>query len=74
MLESRNAGFHNLKNSVTVQLTSLASIKAYLKAQGIATMPVQRKWNALVFYCTDPEGHRLEFWTNEDGSRVSLDG
>ena len=60
--------------TLTWQVTSLASIKAYLKAQGIATTPVQRKWNALVFYCTDPEGHRLEFWTNEDGSRVSLDG
>jgi catechol 2,3-dioxygenase-like lactoylglutathione lyase family enzyme len=58
--------------TLTWQVASLVQIKGYLEAQGIATTPVQRRWNALVFYCIDPEGHRLEFWTNEDGNRGHL--
>lgn len=31
-------------------------------AAGIETTAVRRRWGAYVFYCHDPEGHRIEFW------------
>lgn len=60
--------------TLTLQVASLAPIKAYLDTQGIVTTPVQHRWKALVFYCYDPEGHRLEFWADGDGNGGSLDG
>ncbi|MCA9950615.1 MAG: VOC family protein [Anaerolineales bacterium] len=30
-------------------------------AQAIETTPIRDKWGARVFYCFDPEGHRIEF-------------
>lgn len=36
-----------------------------LSAAGTAVTPLQRKWGGLLFYCQDPEGHRLEFWEPE---------
>lgn len=58
--------------TLTWEVTDLEKAKEHLEIQGIATTPIQRKWGALAFYCTDPEGHRLEFWTNEDKSGGSL--
>jgi catechol 2,3-dioxygenase-like lactoylglutathione lyase family enzyme len=46
------------------QVTHLGQIRDELERQGIPTTPIRRKWNASVFYCHDPEGHRLEFWTD----------
>jgi hypothetical protein len=46
--------------------------KENLEMQYIATTPIQRKWGALAFYCTDPEGHRLEFWTTANKNGNSL--
>lgn len=51
--------------TLTLEVTDLEKAKENLEAQGIITTTIQRKWNALVFYCHDPEGHRLEFWTDE---------
>lgn len=31
-------------------------------AAGIETTAVRQRWGAHVFYCHDPEGHRIEFW------------
>ena len=59
--------------TLTWEVMDLETVKAHLEMQGIATTPIQRKWNALVLYCTDPEGHRLEFWANENGNGGSLD-
>jgi len=59
--------------TLTWEVTDLEDAKEHLEMQGIATTPIQRKWGALAFYCTDPEGHRLEFWTQANGKRSSLD-
>jgi catechol 2,3-dioxygenase-like lactoylglutathione lyase family enzyme len=52
--------------TLTWEVANVAAIKAELEKQGIVTTPLKRKWNALVCYCLDPEGHRLEFWTAEN--------
>jgi catechol 2,3-dioxygenase-like lactoylglutathione lyase family enzyme len=47
------------------QVDDLADAHGHLQALGIATTPVMRRLNAFVFYCHDPEGHRLEFWAED---------
>ncbi|MCB8929391.1 MAG: VOC family protein [Ardenticatenaceae bacterium] len=59
--------------TLTWEVMDLEKTKEHLEMLGIATTPIQRKWGALAFYCTDPEGHRLEFWTQANGKRSSLD-
>lgn len=59
--------------TLTWEVADLEKAKEYLELQGITTTQIQRKWGALAFYCTDPEGHRLEFWTKENEKRISLD-
>lgn len=52
--------------TLTLEITNVAAVKVELEKRGIATTPLKRRWNALAFYCFDPEGHRLEFWTAEN--------
>lgn len=47
------------------QVGDAAAARAMLQARGIAVTPLQRKWGGLLFYCHDPEGHRLELWQAE---------
>lgn len=54
--------------TLTWQVNDIKSVKQQLAEQQITTTAIQRKWGALAFYCTDPEGHRLEFWTDENGT------
>ena len=44
------------------QVHNLEEVRNHLLQQGIAATPLRRRWDAWVFYCHDPEGHRLEFW------------
>jgi catechol 2,3-dioxygenase-like lactoylglutathione lyase family enzyme len=44
------------------EVGDLAEFHAYLEAAGVQVTPLRRRWGAWVFYCYDPEGHRLEFW------------
>lgn len=46
------------------QVSNLAEVHAHLLATGEPVTPIQRRWGAWVFYCHDPEGHRLEFWND----------
>lgn len=55
--------------TLTWEVTDLEKAKVHLEMQGIATTPIRRKWGALSFYCSDPEGHRLEFWTRANGKK-----
>ena len=52
--------------TLTLEVADAAAVKAELDRLGLATTPLKRRWNALAFYCFDPEGHRLEFWTAEE--------
>jgi len=55
--------------TLTLEVANVAAVKAELEKLGITTTPLKRRWNALAFYCSDPEGHRLEFWTAENEVR-----
>ena len=46
------------------QVSDLAHLHAYLAAADAPVTPIRRRRGARVFYCHDPEGHRLEFWTD----------
>ena len=50
--------------TLTLRTASLAETKALLEAGNVSTTPITRRWGADVFYCHDPEGHRLEFWSD----------
>ena len=52
--------------TITMQTDDVAATRSLLEAVGIETTPITRRWGADVFYCHDPEGHRIEFWS--DGS------
>ena len=34
-----------------------------LEASGVAVTEIKSRWGANVFYCHDPEGHRIELWS-----------
>ena len=55
--------------TLTLEVADAAAVKMELEKLGIATTRLKRRWNALAFYCFDPEGHRLEFWTAENKDR-----
>ncbi len=59
--------------TLTWEVVDLEKAKEHLEMQGTATTPIQHKWNATVFYCHDPEGHRLEFWASDKRNGSSLD-
>lgn len=59
--------------TLTWEVMDIEKVKDQLEKQKIPTTAIQRKWGALAFYCMDPEGHRLEFWANGNGSSGSLD-
>jgi catechol 2,3-dioxygenase-like lactoylglutathione lyase family enzyme len=53
------------------QVGNLAELHDHLHAEGVPVTPIQRRWGAQVFYCRDPEGHRLEFWTDETAEEAA---
>jgi catechol 2,3-dioxygenase-like lactoylglutathione lyase family enzyme len=50
--------------TLTLHTDALVATKALLDGRGVATTPITRRWGADVFYCHDPEGHRIEFWSD----------
>ena len=54
------------------QVHNLEAVRAHLLEQGIAATPLRRRWDAWVFYCHDPEGHRLEFWADVSPPVVAI--
>ena len=55
--------------TLTLHADDVAATRQLLAARGVATTPISRRWGADVFYCHDPEGHRIEFWSEgrDDG-------
>ena len=49
--------------TLTLHTRALPETRALLDGRGVATTPITRRWGADVFYCRDPEGHRIEFWS-----------
>lgn len=53
---------HGQGITLTLRVSDINTVLAGLQENEIQTTPIKRKWDALVLYCHDPEGHRLEFW------------
>jgi catechol 2,3-dioxygenase-like lactoylglutathione lyase family enzyme len=50
--------------TLTWRVPALAEVRLRLEARGIGVTPIRRRWGADVCYCHDPEGHRLELWSD----------
>lgn len=49
--------------TLTLQVDNIEETWQYLQNNGVAPGPLkQHAWGARVFYCFDPEGHRIEVW------------
>jgi len=51
--------------TLTWMVPDPAATRTLLEDRGIDVTPIERRWEANVFYCHDPEGHRIEFWSND---------
>ena len=49
--------------TLTFRTPDVRAANALLAERGVEVSAVNRRWDAEVFYCRDPEGHRLEFWS-----------
>lgn len=52
--------------TLTWRVPNLREVRQHLQRRGIDTTPIKIRWGAPVFYCHDPEGHRLELWQAAD--------
>lgn len=55
--------------TLTLHTDDVAATRDFLNAYDIETTPITRRWGADVFYCHDPEGHRIEFWSETSDER-----
>lgn len=46
------------------QVPDAAAAHRHLKERSIAIGPIETRWGAIVFYFHDPEGHRIELWSD----------
>jgi len=51
--------------TLTWQVEDLSAVRTLLESKGVAATPTRRRWNSDVLYCQDPEGHRIEFWSDQ---------
>lgn len=57
---------HGAGITITLQVESADDAWHYLHAKGLAPGPLKNHaWGARVFYFFDPEGHRLEIWSEK---------
>ena len=52
--------------TLTWHVPDLDATRALLQGNGIDVTEIRRRWGADVFYCHDPEGHRIELWSDPD--------
>jgi catechol 2,3-dioxygenase-like lactoylglutathione lyase family enzyme len=50
--------------TLTWQVPDIDHARAVLEASAVDVSEPRRRWGANVFYCYDPEGHRIELWSN----------
>ena len=50
--------------TLTWMVPDPAATRTELQERGIEVTQIERRWGANVFYCHDPEGHRIEIWSN----------
>ena len=51
--------------TLTWQVADVGAARATLEATGVDVTEIRRRWGANVCYCHDPEGHRIELWSDE---------
>jgi catechol 2,3-dioxygenase-like lactoylglutathione lyase family enzyme len=49
--------------TLTWQVPDLHRARDLLQASGVDVTEIRRRWGANVCYCHDPEGHRIELWS-----------
>ena len=50
--------------TLTWQVPMLVDTRTLLEAGGVDVTEIKSRWGADVFYCHDPEGHRIELWSD----------
>ena len=68
--DSRRSSIRDVQGqgiTITCRVPDLQATRNELELRGIDVTPIRHNWGALVFYCQDPEGHRLEFWQAANG-------
>jgi len=53
--------------TLTLHTGGISAARELLTGRGVAATPITRRWGADVFYCHDPEGHRIELWSESSG-------
>ncbi len=49
--------------TLALEVKDIRAAHRWAESTGLAPTPLRRHpWNAEVFYLSDPEGHRIEFW------------
>ena len=54
--------------TLTLKVPDLEEARRQLAQQGVEPTPIRHRWGSSVFYCYDPEGHRLEFWSSDNSA------
>ncbi len=49
--------------TLAFQIDDVPAMHTLLTESGADPTPIQLRWGSQVFYCHDPEGYRIEFWT-----------
>ena len=49
--------------TLTWHVPDLDHAHTQLQASGVEVTEIRTRWDANVFYCHDPEGHRIELWS-----------
>lgn len=62
---------HGQGMTLTLRVPDVNAVQTKLQRSGVEMTPIRRKWGALLFYCHDPEGHRLEFWQEIEPRQTS---
>jgi predicted enzyme related to lactoylglutathione lyase len=48
---------------LTWHVADLDDAHSQLQTAGVEVTEIRPRWDASVFYCHDPEGHRIELWS-----------
>ena len=50
--------------TLTWRVPKLRETRTVLQTRGVVVTEIKSRWGADVFYCHDPEGHRIELWAD----------
>jgi len=57
------AAVHGQGVTLTWHVPDLDHAHTQLQASGVEVTEIRTRWDANVLYCHDPEGHRIELWS-----------